>query len=360
MTGDHSSGAEQRELIGDALPLSESFSPDGTIRVRIIAEGWGSSGYYSKKLLTEAAGLYKKNTRMFINHPTKQEMRERPERDLSQLAAYFVEDTAVWQDTGPYGPGLYQTAKPLPNYAEFLREAAPVIGVSHYVLGRSKPGEAAGRKGQIIESIDQVLSVDFVTQPGAKGSIGAIYESWKGQETQQMTAEPEFKTVLMETFNAMRDKATLTESQNQELLKENGEIKSKIAEYENEIKSLKEAIAKQETINVLAEAGAYVGELLQAAQLPDLAKDRLKESLVNHASIKEGKLDKDALKALAEAEIKKEAEYIASFAKSGQVRGMGQTASGDVTLEEAHKALIESYVSSGISKEIAENIVRGL
>ncbi|WP_319580518.1 hypothetical protein [uncultured Methanospirillum sp.] len=47
---------------------------------------------------------------MFINHPTRSEIKERPELDLNQLASYFVNESVVWKDDGPYGPGLYQEA----------------------------------------------------------------------------------------------------------------------------------------------------------------------------------------------------------------------------------------------------------
>lgn len=69
-------GLHQQELTGDAIPLSEAaFRPDGTFPVKIIAEGWGSSGYYSKTVLSEAASLYRKGTQMFINHPTRSEIK---------------------------------------------------------------------------------------------------------------------------------------------------------------------------------------------------------------------------------------------------------------------------------------------
>lgn len=150
MTGQNSA-MNQQELTSDVGPLSESaFKPEGTFLVRIISEGWGSCGYYSRKLLTESANLYKAGTKMYINHATRSELKERPEQDLNQLAAYFVKESAWWDDNGIYGPGLYQEAKALPNYIDFLIEAAPAIGTSHYVFGKTRNGEAAGRKGPIV------------------------------------------------------------------------------------------------------------------------------------------------------------------------------------------------------------------
>ncbi len=60
-----------------------------------------------------------------------------------------------------------------------LKKAAPVIVVSHYVLGKAKQDEAVGGAGTIIEKIGDVISVDLVTVPGAKGSNGAMFEYLK-------------------------------------------------------------------------------------------------------------------------------------------------------------------------------------
>jgi len=434
----------QQELTSSASPLSESaFRPDGTFPVRIISEGWGSSGFYSKKVLSEAAGLYKKGTKMFLNHPTRTEMKERPERDVTHVAAYFVKESAWWDDNGVYGPGLYQEAKALPNYAEWLKEAAPVLGVSHYVLGRVKQGESGGRTGPIVESIDQVQSVDFVTIPGRGGSIGAMYESWKGLEAQykssgslsarmdlvrtavrdkfstnsgvetyvyvaeifddfaiveisdrkvvvpysidktgefpkvtlgdaqeveqiyqtkesaKMPDEPEVKTVLKESWDEMREQHKLTESKNQELLKENDSLKTKIATMEAENTNLKESLAKEQEKNILAEAAGFASELIEKSEVPELAKERIKTAAVQNAKMIEGKLDKDALKAFVESEI----TYAKSLTGSkGTVKGMGSTAPEPVTttMEEANKALIQSYIDSGMSEETAKEIVRRL
>ncbi len=350
----------QIELLSDASPLSESaFRPDGTFPVRIIAEGWGSSGFYSKQKLIEAAHLYAKNTRMFINHPTRSELKERPERDLNQLAAYFINEKAVWNDNGIFGPGLYQEAKALPNYVDFLREAAPAIGVSHFVLGKTRNGEAAGRSGPIVESIDQVISVDLVTSPGAKGSIGAMYESWIDRETTM--AEPETKTVLKETWDDLRERQTLAESQNRELLKENGDLKNQVAAKDTEIASLKESMAKAQEKLILYEAGIYANELVEKAELPELAKTRIKESLIRQAAAKDGSLDRDAFRNLAEAAIKSEQEYLGTITKTGSVRGMGGSGTpAGINLEESKKYLYESYRRSGMSEDAAKKAVGGM
>ena len=72
--------------------------------------------------------------------------------------------------------------------------------------------------------------------------------------------------------------------------------------------------------------------------------------------MKEGRLDKDALKALAESEI----EYAISLAGTGGVvRGMGGAAAPTqaVTIAESKEALIRSYMESGMSEATARQIV---
>jgi len=180
-------------LTNEYTPLSEAAvrSASDTIRIRIISPGWGSSGYYSSTVLEKAAPLYKSGTKMFLNHPTRSEVKERPERDLNQLAGYLSSD-AKYERNGAYGPGLYADAKLMPGKVDFIRSAAPVIGISHYCEGKTTHGTAEGRTGPIIEAITAVQSVDIVTTPGRGGAI--IQESGGGpagsistmQESSQM------------------------------------------------------------------------------------------------------------------------------------------------------------------------------
>jgi len=165
-------------LENEFTPLSESsVNHNGIMRIRIIAPGQGSSGHYSAKLLEKAAPLYKSGTHMYINHPSKSELKERPERDLNNLAGYLTTD-GRYEANGAYGPGIYSECKILPRHWDFIKEAAPVIGISHMCQGRTTHGEVDGQRCTIVESIDRVLSVDIVTHAGRAGAF--ITES-KGQ-----------------------------------------------------------------------------------------------------------------------------------------------------------------------------------
>jgi hypothetical protein len=164
-------------LESEFVPLIEkSTRSDGTLPVVIITPGWGSAGYYSSKVLQEAAPLYRAGTHMFMDHPTAAEEKARPERSLQDLAGVLATD-ARWESNGIGGPGLYATAKVFTPYRDLISEVGPHIGLSHRARGSPKQGIAEGRSGPIIESIRVVESVDFVTKAGRGGAILAMMES---------------------------------------------------------------------------------------------------------------------------------------------------------------------------------------
>lgn len=181
---------ELREAAADdaAAPLYEQFTPlceravrpDGTIGIKIIGPGWGSSGYYGRPVLErDVPRVFPPGTQMFWNHDTPTEEMERPEGDLSRLAAVTV-SSPIWLDNGPKGPGMYADARPFAGYAEAIDEIGEHIGVSIRALGRQTLGEAEGKQGRIIQELVAGKSVDFVTVPGAGGAILSVFESAPG------------------------------------------------------------------------------------------------------------------------------------------------------------------------------------
>lgn len=136
--------------------------------IQIITPGWGSSGYYSPEVLQEAASnrVIPAGTHMYFNHASASEREDRPERDVRDIAAVLVED-ARWD-----GARLIGDADILGPHAELIEALAPYIGVS--ISGSATDvsvGEAEGRRGQIIEGLAEVQSVDFVTHAGRGGMV---------------------------------------------------------------------------------------------------------------------------------------------------------------------------------------------
>jgi hypothetical protein len=164
------------------VPRSQGLAEAGTVTssgarqlVQLITPGWGSSGYYGAPVLAEAASnrVFPAGTHMYIDHPTAQEAADRPERSVRDLAAVLTEDAHVDPTTG----GLVAPVQVFGTWQTVLAEMKDDIGVSIRATGTGQVGEAEGRRGLIISSLDEGLSVDFVTAAGRGGRILEILES---------------------------------------------------------------------------------------------------------------------------------------------------------------------------------------
>lgn len=153
--------------------------------ITIATPGWGSSGYYSAKVLEQAAvdRVFTKGTQMHIDHDGEMARFEQPAGSLTKLAAALDED-ARWQpdwvdpDTGVKGR-LVAEADVYSPWRAFLKEAKAVIGASLSASAEVSKGTAEGRKGIIVEKLlpSPLNRVDYVTKAGRGGRISAILES---------------------------------------------------------------------------------------------------------------------------------------------------------------------------------------
>lgn len=158
---------ESRPLaVAEATP-----SKEGTIPVVLIDAGWGSSGYYSESVLKNAAknGIFGEGLQMYVDHPGTEEMYDRPERSIRDIAA-------VLATPGTYDEsvrGVVAEARPVGVNGVLLqdKEFLKAIGLSIRAYGDSTIGEAEGRKGQIITELTEAISVDFVTKAGRGGKV---------------------------------------------------------------------------------------------------------------------------------------------------------------------------------------------
>jgi len=326
-----------KEFAAGIVPLIEAKTDNnGTIPVKIIDAGWGSSGYYSREVLQQAvnARVYAAGLQMYWNHPSKSDEKERPERDLRDLAGVLTED-ARWDEQGSKGPGLYSRAKVFSAYRDHVAEMGPYIGLSHYVWGESKTGEAEGKKGDIITRIVAARSVDFVTMPGRGGGIAEAFRNARPPEPtdEQKTAgdssmgetTPTPKLTLESLRKDHPDiyEAVRQEIENSAAMKEaQAQQEKKLAETEKALDEAKTENARLKEAQLLVEAKTFVEAKVKASTLPDLTKARMTEALAKDPVIKDGKIDETAYAAKIEAAIKSEAEYLAKLGV-GKVSGMG-------------------------------------
>lgn len=298
---------------GDWTPLGEAaVGDDGTISVKIIGPGWSRNGrYYSESLLREGAKRYTAGTKDFWNHPGNAKLKEQPSGDLNELASVLVEDARYLDegDEGAFkGAGLYARVRPFGDYRDRIVEMAPWIGMSHRVNGKQKMGEAEGRRGMLVESIDGVVSVDYVATPAAGGAVMAEAEEEEREDMTESLEEAVAAAVapLQEAISA-KDAviATLTEQRD----------------------ALKAELGATKNAAILAEAAAIRTEELGKSTLAGPAKARVKVEVVAE-SFDAAAYRKEIVEAIAT-----EAAYVAAVSATKPADGTGVSiAEGDGAL----------------------------
>jgi hypothetical protein len=173
-------------------------------KVKVIEAGWGTSGYYPAEMLREyGPAVFKKGTKVFMNHPSINEENDRPERDVEKLAGKLTTDAYFTEN------GLVAEIQFYSHYAPIIKEMYKDVGLSIRALGEASIGEAEGREGPIIESLvaDELTSVDVVTVAGAGGKFISLLESYtrKDAGTEQVTeslSEGNGMSISKEEFDA--------------------------------------------------------------------------------------------------------------------------------------------------------------
>lgn len=333
---------ESEDWDTECVPLLEkAVRTDGSIPIKIIQPGWGSSGYYSPEVLErDGPKVFKSGLKMFWNHPTLTEESERPEGSLTNLAAELISD-AVWKSDAPTGAGLYADAKVFETFKSAIDELAPHIGVSIRAEGQKQMGKAEGQAGPIIQAITAARSIDFVTSPGAGGQVLQLFESRRNGAGQNQIQDDK--------------ELDMTQDELKELKESNDLLTQQLAEKDKAFSDQAEALAKLQSMSVIREAGELVSVELAKTDLPDSTKARISRDVSKAPPVKESLLDKETLMTNLVEAVKVEREYLASVGQ-GKITGMG---SGDPSPAEAHKALVEAFVRTGLSKEAAEIAASG-
>ncbi len=381
------------DKFSEFIPLSErAVRRDGTISLKIIQPGWGSSGYYPKEVLErDIPKVFPAGTKMFWNHATATEEMERPEGDLRNLAAVTVSDP-LWLESGPNGPGMYADARPFAGYATVIDEIGGHIGVSIRGMGRHTTGEKEGKSGRIIQEIAQGRSVDFVTEPGAGGAVVSIFESApnagklpdpttptdldafltdsvngflgeagrvlsKANETKLKSALEQLTAVL--SLLDSGEESDMSEAANgRQLSTEDAmseeqltEAKAALAERDKQLAEHTAALAKMREQLLLREARDFVTSELAKTDLPEITRMRLAGQLARNPIATDGKLDEAAMgKAVETAVTEARTEIATLLGKDGKVTGNGEkpeTNGEQPTIEAARTRLNESLAKIG-------------
>lgn len=156
-------------LLTEAAPAPVK-SVDGTWRAILITPGKGSSGIYTEETLRKSGPVaFKKGTHSYVDHPRE----EGEVRSPKNLIGVLAED-AHYEE----GVGLVAKIEVMKHWKEFVEAVAPHTGLSIYAMGEGGYNDA----GEIVvESLvpHTQNSVDLVSYPGRPGSKLAdkLYEA---------------------------------------------------------------------------------------------------------------------------------------------------------------------------------------
>lgn len=178
------------KLLQETARISEAAAAEakatGKMLVQHISPGWGSSGYYASAVLEQAVAdqVIPAGTHMYADHPTAAEAAERPVRSIKDLMSITTEDARLATDDdvarGAEIGALVSEVDVVPTYRPLVEHLKDAIGVSIRGDGEiTEGGTAEGRTGRIVESLEHVQSVDWVTRAGRGGKVLSLVESAK-------------------------------------------------------------------------------------------------------------------------------------------------------------------------------------
>lgn len=249
----------------------------GNWRAVLITPGKGSSGVYTESMLKESGPVaFPKGTHSYIDHPVA----EGEVRSPKNLMGVLAED-AHYED----GVGLVAELQVMPHWKEFVEAVAPHTGLSIYAMGEGSYNE---NNELVVESLtpNTQNSVDLVSYAGRPGSGLAekLYES----------ALAAFDSSKVEVIEADTNPTTNEGNPNMD------EIKALIADLPALVAAaVVDAIAAQDNqdntdgidsadIALAADPiddAAAVAEALIAADLPEVSRNAVYESLRNGVEI---------------------------------------------------------------------------
>lgn len=279
------------------------------LKIQIINEGQGSSGFYPADVLEQAAAdkVFSAGTLMFADHPTENEDWQRPERSIRDLAGVLATD-AVFENGA-----LIAEANVFPHWRDQIHGMKDTIGVSIRAGAEVAIEDNGGGPVQVIKRLTHAASVDFVTQAGRGGAILEVLESASGFDIVTTTDSPSGPAGVTENEKEpIMATIQIEESVHADLV----EKSSRTAALEAELTEARNKLAAAEAASATSKAEAIVAEAFG-----DIDAKVTRRSLVAAALAAES-FDEAALKASAE----EAAAEIRAERGAGTVRGVGHTA----------------------------------
>jgi hypothetical protein len=196
---------QKRPLYEAASLVSEAAGDDGMWKIKIISEGQGSSGFYSRELLEEYHGVFN-DVLSFKNHPGEWDGPET--RDFTMLAGEIVGETWVENDERGMA-AVYGNYLPDPDHKDKLERYKKKLGVSIFAVGEGEFDESTGNFHIISFSEDAYTSVDVVIAPGARGGFMESMKKAYAHRAENASVDSADGTTEKEGLSEMAEKDVL-------------------------------------------------------------------------------------------------------------------------------------------------------
>lgn len=295
------------------------------LKIQIINEGQGSSGFYPADVLEQAATdkVFNAGTLMFADHPTESEDWQRPERSIKDLVGVLATD-AVFEDGA-----LIAEANIFSAWREQINDMKDTIGVSIRAGAEVAIEDKGGGPVQVIKRLTHAASVDFVTMAGRGGAILEVLESARDFDlvTAPKDSAPNPAAVTEKKEAAVMATTNIEESELAQLR----ESASRATAAEADITTARERATRAETALQESNDSAAAALVASALEAVGISAPKTAARLAKGYPVKEnGALDTAAFTAdLAEsiAELQ-----VANGA--GTVRGLGDTVTESKTISD--------------------------
>ena len=326
--------SETRHLLFNYTPLDEAdVGSKGVAKVVVIKPGFGNpvdNHYYPPETLSRDYPIFE-GAKMYADHQTKDEEKERPEGSIRQWVASlknvrFEEGVGVVGDAVIIEPWLQQKLATLRDQ-KLLSE----MGISIRAAGVGTKGKIDGKEANVVERITQVRSVDFVTEAGAGGGV-LLYETEKEFDIDiiSLGVLRERRPDLVKTIENEVKETTLKEvKKTMELEDRVKELEEQIGTLTNERDEAVKKITEAEKAQRVAEAKSVIDKAISEAELPEAAKAKL---TARFEAVESADGIEDAIKA--------EIDYVNALKEASKPRNLGPS---DPNPEDGKKALTESF-----------------
>ena len=158
----------ERGTIIEATDMADGSNRRGPLRIRtaLIRAGGGNkrdNHYYGQDVLEAAAPKFV-NAKMFLTDHREDEKSVRTEASFVERVIGYDEQEGLLADVVAYDPEFCEKTRNLRDAGKL-----DMLHCSIYASGTAAKGKVDGADYNVVRSIDEVYSVDWVTQAGAGG-----------------------------------------------------------------------------------------------------------------------------------------------------------------------------------------------